>query len=170
MFSALWASTTKGKRNVLRKFCKNASTIPREAIFFSVFLKQFFPAVISVRYPRTWRQKIWIIFFSFKQQLPFPKMRIFYPIFLQKSKKLDFSWKIFWRRKLPLKNRDVFFRIGVRSTNIRPGDFWNISKIAGFSIFPFFFTKHVTPPFSTHVPEMHVRRQLYSSCFRVRPL
>ena len=29
----------------------------------------------------------------------------------------------------------IFFRIGVRSTNIRSGDFWNISKIARFSNF-----------------------------------
>ena len=30
-------------------------------------------------------------------------------MFLQKSKKLDFSWKIFWRRKLLFGNRDDFF-------------------------------------------------------------
>ena len=77
-------------------------------------------------------------FFSLEWYSSFPKIWIFYPFFLQKSKKLDFPWKIFWRRKLPFGNSDDFFRIDFRSTNIHSGDFSNISR--DFRIlFRFFF-------------------------------
>ena len=139
MFSALQASTVKGKRHDFRKFRKNLLKISRLAIFFSIFFKQIFPAIISVPFPRTWRRKSWLIFL-FWTILFFSKNMSFLFNFFENIEKTWFFVKIFWCQKLPFENRDDFFPDGrpVNEHSFRRFLIY-LENCAIFDFFGFFF-------------------------------
>ena len=86
-----------------------------------------------------------ILFFFF-----FSKIRIFYLIFLQKSKKLSFSREIFSCQNLLFKNRDNFF--SVRYPVDKPSCRRFLKYLKNHAVFEFFsvfLMKRVTPLFFT---------------------
>ena len=78
----------------------------------------------------------------------FQKYEFFIQFFCKNRKNSIFREKIFGAENYRSKIAVIFFRIGVRSKNIRSGDFWNISNIARFSnFFSVLFMKRVAPLF-----------------------